>query len=120
MEGMDGGVTGGEDRKSEKEKSSEDKRSADKEREEGIEEEGMEGAGEAPLVPISRNAELGDVSDFLFFFWWPDFARRTSGARLFFGAPAVCLKQLRFHKGCLAVFMLVSRFHQTFFGGAQE
>lgn len=71
---------------------------------------------EAPLVLISRNAELGNVSDF----WWPDSTRPTSGARLFFIAPAPSLKRLRFHKGRLAVFVLVSWFHQTFLRGAQE
>lgn len=74
------------------------------------------GVGEAPLVLINRNAELGNVSD--------------SGGQT---SPDACQghvcfssqasywkkKRLRFHKGCLAVFMLVSRIHRKFFPGAQ-
>lgn len=40
-------------------------------------------------------------------FWWPDSIERTSGARLFFSAGAVSLKQLRFHRARLAVLHVV-------------
>lgn len=78
--GMEGRVTGREDRKTKKEFEKkkgvtvqEECKRTSRRGERGIktkvrgEESGREsrkGAGEAPLVLISRNAELGDVSDF--------------------------------------------------------
>lgn len=75
----------------------------------------MEGVGEAPLVLISRNAELGDVSDF-----GGQTPPGTRRGHVCFSALQLSLKQLWFHQGCLAVFMLVSQFHQTFFRGEKK
>lgn len=75
--------------------------------------EGRGGVGEAPLFLIRRNAELGNVYDFSG--QTPPGARR--GHVCFYPRRPSLQSVSGFAGGSLAVFMLVSPFHQTFFGG---